>query len=74
MNRKINKNLSFIKKTTATKDFLSNKLILHVYYFNTGVEYSMQIGKYTKSINIIAILIQHETFSVKIIDSLLHTL
>lgn len=34
----------------------------------------MQIGKYTKSINIIAILIQPETFSVKIIDSLLHTL
>lgn len=33
----------------------------------------MQIGKYTKSINIIAIVIQHETFSVKIIDSLLHT-
>lgn len=34
----------------------------------------MQIGKYTKSINIIAIVIQHETFSLKIIDSLLHTL
>lgn len=34
----------------------------------------MQIGEYTKSINIIAIVIQNETFSVKIIDSLLHTL
>lgn len=36
----------------------------------------MQIGEYTKSINIhvIAIVIQHETFSLKIIDSLLHTL
>lgn len=71
MNRKINKNLSFIKKQQQ-KNFLSNKQILSI--ISILVLNSMQIGKFNKSINTIAIVIQHETFSVKIIDSLLHTL
>lgn len=41
MNRKINKNFSFIKKIIVIKDFFLNKLILYVYYFNIGVEYLM---------------------------------
>lgn len=71
MNRKINKNLSFIKKQQQ-QNFLSNKQILSI--ISILVLNSMQIGKFNKSINTIAIVIQHETFSVKIIDSLLHTL